>query len=122
MDNENQTILVTCPECKKQMRMRNPQTPGVYKITCPFCGKPLVLNDIWLKRGNTGYYTEATCPDHGPWFLRFKLNRRDGLHWNFARCIETVRPESYARYKKLEKSQRERIRMKTERAEKKTQE
>ena len=60
--------------------------------------------------------------DHGPWFLRFKLNRRDGLHWNFARCIETVRPESYARYKKLEKSQRERIRMKTERAGKKTQE
>ena len=85
-------------------------------------GKPLVLNDIWLKRGNTGYYTEATCPDHGPWFLRFKLNRRDGLHWNFARCIETVRPESYARYKKLEKSQRERIRMKAERAGKKTQE
>ena len=51
-----------------------------------------------------------------------KLNRRDGLHWNFARCIETVRPESYSRYKKLEKSQRERIRMKAERAGKKTQE
>ena len=96
--------------------------PALYQVGCPFCGKPLVLNDIWLKRGNTGYYTEATCPDHGPWFLRFKLNRRDGLHWNFARCIETVRPESYARYKKLEKSQRERIRMKTERAGKKTQE
>lgn len=77
--------------------------PALYQVGCPFCGKPLVLNDIWLKRGNTGYYTEATCPDHGPWFLRFKLNRRDGLHWNFARCIETVRPESYARYKKLEK-------------------
>ena len=86
--------------------------PALYQVGCPFCGKPLVLNDIWLKRGNTGYYTEATCPDHGPWFLRFKLNRRDGLHWNFARCIETVRPESYSRYKKLEKSQRERIRMK----------
>ena len=66
--------------------------PALYQVGCPFCGKPLVLNDIWLKRGNTGYYTEATCPDHGPWFLRFKLNRRDGLHWNFARCIETVRP------------------------------
>ena len=77
--------------------------PALYQVGCPFCGKPLVLNDIWLKRGNTGYYTEATCPDHGPWFLRFKLNRRDGLHWNFARCIETVRPESYARYKKLGK-------------------
>lgn len=73
--------------------------PALYQVGCPFCGKPLVLNDIWLKRGNTGYYTEATCPDHGPWFLRFKLNRRDGLHWNFARCIETVRPESYSRYK-----------------------
>ena len=96
--------------------------PALYQVGCPFCGKPLVLNDIWLKRGNTGYYTEATCPDHGPWFLRFKLNRRDGLHWNFARCIETVRPESYARYKKLEKSQRERIRMKAERAGKKPQE
>ena len=34
----------------------------------------------------------------------------------------TVRPESYARYKMLEKSQRERIRMKAERAGKKTQE
>ena len=98
--------------------------PNIFSglVFCADCGKPLVLNDIWLKRGNTGYYTEATCPDHGPWFLRFKLNRRDGLHWNFARCIETVRPESYARYKKLEKSQRERIRMKTERAGKKTQE
>ena len=92
------------------------------QLTAALLNKPLVLNDIWLKRGNTGYYTEATCPDHGPWFLRFKLNRRDGLHWNFARCIETVRPESYARYKKLEKSQRERIRMKAERAGKKTQE
>ena len=46
MDNENQTILVTCPECKKQMRMRNPQTPGVYKITCPFCGKPFPVKIV----------------------------------------------------------------------------
>ena len=55
--------------------------PALYQVGCPFCGKPLVLNDIWLKRGNTGYYTEATCPDHGPWFLRFKLKppRRPAL-------------------------------------------
>ena len=96
--------------------------PAICSVNCPLCGAALSVGEIWLKRGNTGYYTEATCPDHGPWFLRFKLNRRDGLHWNFARCIETVRPESYSRYKKLEKSQRERIRMKAERAEKKTQE
>ena len=46
MDNEKQIILVTCPECKKQMRMRNPQTPGVYKITCPFCGKPFPVKIV----------------------------------------------------------------------------
>mgnify|MGYP006898308926 CR=1 FL=1 len=114
-----QTTL-SCPECDHKLEIA--RTCHEAFMRCPFCGKPLVLNDIWLKRGNTGYYTEATCPDHGPWFLRFKLNRRDGLHWNFARCIETVRPESYSRYKKLEKSQRERIRMKAERAGKKTQE
>ena len=88
--------------------------PALCRVACPFCGAELVLNDIWLKRGNTGYYTEGTCPEHGPWFVRFKLSRRDGLHWNFARCIETVRPESYARYKKLEASQRERMRLKAE--------
>lgn len=89
--------------------------PELCRVGCPFCGAELQLNDIWLKRGNTGYYTEAVCPDHGSWFVRFKLNRRDGLHWNFARCVESLRPETYARYKKLEASQRERMRLKAER-------
>ena len=96
--------------------------PELYKVNCPECGAPLTNDEVWLKRGNTGYFTRSSCPYCGHWYLRFKLSRRDGLHWNFARCIETVRPESYARYKKLEKSQRERIRMKAERAGKKTQE
>lgn len=90
--------------------------PEMSRVACPFCGALMTLNDIWLKRGNTGYYTEAVCPAHGSWFVRYKLNRRDGLHWNFARCVETVRPDPYARYKKLEASQRERLRLKTERA------
>ena len=46
MDNENSTISVACPACKKQMRMRNPQTPGMYKITCPFCGKPFPVKIV----------------------------------------------------------------------------
>ena len=115
MDNENQTILVTCPECKKQMRMRNPQTPGVYKITCPFCGKPLVLNDIWLKRGNTGYFTRAACLYCGHWYLRFKLSRRDGLHWSFARCIDPATPEYDARWDKQKAALLERMKRKQER-------
>ena len=96
--------------------------PELYQAGCPECGALLQNDEVWLKRGNTGYFTRAACPYCGHWYLRFKLSRRDGLHWNFARCIETVRPESYSRYKKLEKSQRERIRMKAERAGKKTQE
>lgn len=46
MDNETPSIIVTCPECKKQMRMRNPQTPGTYKITCPFCSKPFPVKIV----------------------------------------------------------------------------
>ncbi|MGM9857174.1 MAG: FHA domain-containing protein [Candidatus Limisoma sp.] len=37
MDNAIQTINVTCPHCSKQMRMRNPMKPGVYKVTCVAC-------------------------------------------------------------------------------------
>lgn len=90
--------------------------PALCSVSCPVCGAPLTLGDIWLKRGNTGYYTEATCPQHGPWFVRFKLSRRDGLHWNFARCTETIRPDTYARWKRQEAAQRERMRRKAEKA------
>src|SRR5699024_7493703 len=54
------------------------EDPQLCTPACPLCGAPLQLGDIWLKRGNTGYYTEAVCPPHGPWFVRFKLSRRDG--------------------------------------------
>ena len=90
--------------------------PALCEVTCPVCGELLTLGDIWLKRGNTGYYTEGTCPKHGPWFVRFKLSRRDGLHWNFARCTEAVRPDTYARWKRQEAAQRERMRRKAEKA------
>ena len=90
--------------------------PALCEVNCPVCGAPLILGDIWLKRGNTGYYTEGTCAEHGPWFVRFKLSRRDGLHWNFARCTETVRPDTYARWKRQEAAQRERMRRKAEKA------
>ena len=91
------------------------EDPRLCTPACPLCGAPLQLGDIWLKRGNTGYYTEAVCPQHGPWFVRFKLSRKDGLHWNFARCTETVRPAAYARWKRQEAAQRERMRRRAER-------
>lgn len=88
--------------------------PALFTVACPVCGAPLSVGDIWLKRGNTGYYTLAHCAAHGDWFLRFKLSRRDGLHWNFARCLEAVRPETLARWKRQEAAQRERIRKRAE--------
>ena len=30
-------------------------------------------------------FTRSSCPYCGHWYLRFKLSRRDGLHWSFGR-------------------------------------
>ncbi len=90
--------------------------PGLYTAPCPVCGAPLALDadGVWLKRGNTGYYTLAACTAdaaHGDWFLRFKLARPDGLHWNFARGLEPVAdPEALARWHKQKKAQLARLR------------
>lgn len=89
--------------------------PALCSVNCPTCGAPLQIGEVWLKRGNTGYYTQALCPVHGAWFLRFKLSRRDGLHWNFARCLETVTPEADARWHKLKDAWLERVKRKQER-------
>lgn len=89
--------------------------PELCSGQCPVCGAPLKIDVVWLKRGNTGYYTEADCPKCGPWFLRFKLARRDGLHWSFGRCVEAARPETLARWRKQRAMQVERMRKKAER-------
>lgn len=83
-------------------------------VNCPLCGMALSVGEIWLKRGNTGYYTEADCPKHGPCFLRFKLSRRDGLHWSFARCLEAVRPETLEKWEHQKARMEARLRRKEE--------
>jgi len=92
--------------------------PALATVRCPACGALLTPDEIWLKRGNTGYYTQSRCPACGPWFVRFKLNRRDGLRWNFARCTEPVLPEAQARWKKQRSAQLERMRRKSEKEQK----
>ena len=45
----------------------------VYQIyPLGLCGAPLQNDEVWLKRGNTGYFTRAACPYCGHWYLRFK--------------------------------------------------
>ena len=79
-------------------------------VFCPECGARLTHDEVWLKRGNTGYYTRSTCPYCGHWYVRFKLSRRDGLHWSFARCTCPPTPEADARWKKQRAAFVERLR------------
>lgn len=86
--------------------------PELNQAACPECGAPLQNDEVWLKRGNTGYFTRATCPCCGHYYLRFKLSRRDGLHWSFARCIDPATPESDARWDKQKAALLERMKKK----------
>ena len=78
------------------------EVPEVQDVCCPLCGKPLAKDpdDIWLKRGNTGYYTLQQCSTCGPWFVRYKLARRDGLHWRCARICQKPLPLDLDKWKK----------------------
>ena len=82
------------------------------EASCPECSAPLTPDEVWLKRGNTGYYTRCTCPYCGAWYLRFKLSLRDGLHWSFARCTEPATPEADAKWDKQKAALLERMKRK----------
>lgn len=85
---------------------------------CPECGAPLVKDpdDVWLKRGNTGYYSMQKCPQHGPWLVRFKLMRRDGLHWRIGRIYEKPGRDAQDKWEKQKKQTMARIRRAAEKA------
>lgn len=97
-------------------RMEHDDYRNVPELTgadCPECGTPLTPDEVWLKRGNTGYYTRCTCPYCGAWYLRFKLSRRDGLHWSFARCTQPATHEADAKWDKQKAALLERMKRKT---------
>ena len=81
---------------------------------CPDCGRALSPDEFWFKRGNTGYYTLAECECGKKWFIRFKLARRDGLHWNFARCLEAPTQEGLQKWTKQKHQQQERLKRRLE--------
>ena len=97
--------LYTTKVCRKL-----PLAEGL--ATYPTEEELLTPDEVWLKRGNTGYYTRCTCPYCGAWYLRFKLSRRDGLHWSFARCTEPATPEADAKWDKQKAALLERMKRK----------
>ena len=81
-------------------------------------------DDIWLKKGNSGWYTLSVCPacagtgnEAGKGvFQRYKLARRDGLHWSFARCVQIPDEAGLARWERMRAQQIERMQARAEKA------
>ena len=98
----------------------------VSTIRCPDCSGLLAPEkhpgdqnegELWMRRGNNSYYGLVHCGCGKQWFARFKMARRDGLHWAFARCYEAPTPESLAKREKQKRLMVERLKHRTEKAE-----
>ena len=46
--------------------------------------------------------------------MRYKLARRDGLHWSYARCVQIPDRELLTRWEKQRRQQLERLRAREE--------
>ena len=98
--------------------------PKIITASCPVCGGDLQPDDIWLKKGNSGWYTLSVCPacagtgnEVGKGvFQRYKLARRDGLHWSFARCVQIPDEAGLARWERMRAQQIERMQARAEKA------
>ena len=97
--------------------------PKVSTARCPVCGTALQPDDVWLKKGSSGWYTRAECPacagkggEAGKGVIqKYKLARRDGLHWSFARCIQIPSDADLNHWRREREKQLERERLKAER-------
>lgn len=98
--------------------------PKIITASCPVCGGDLQPDDIWLKKGNSGWYTLSVCPacagtgnEAGKGvFQRYKLARRDGLHWSFARCVQIPDEAGLVRWERMRAQQIERMQARAEKA------
>ena len=105
-----------------EMARANKLDPVIGTMACPVCGTALQPDDVWLKKGSSGWYTLSQCPvcagkggevGRGV-FQKYRMSRRDGLHWAFARCIQMPDDASLANWKRQRAQYLERQRIKAE--------
>lgn len=78
--------------------------PEICRGNCPICGAELKADEYWGKLGSNGYYSLALCDAcKKQAFILFKLSKKDGLHWNFARATRLPDEESLAKWEKEKK-------------------
>ena len=96
--------------------------PKISQMPCPECGTTLQPDELWLKKGSNSWYTLSQCPrcagsgsaaGKGV-FQRYKLARRDGLHWSYARCLQMPDDASLDRWEKQRTAQLERMKARAE--------
>ena len=103
------------------------EDPVLHNLRCPWCGGVMEAEispkatpeeedkELWMRRGNNSYYGLCHCADcKKDAIIRFKLSRRDGLHWAVARVAEVLTEESRARWQKQKKLLAERLKKKNQ--------
>lgn len=79
--------------------------PAICRGSCPLCGGELEPDELWLKLASNSYHSLCRCREcRREVFLLFKLSRRDGLHWSFARATRLADEDSSAKWNKEKKA------------------
>ena len=91
-------------------------------LRASLCPTPGDYRDFEVFRGYVEQYTLSQCPHCAGSsnaagkgvFQRYKLARRDGLHWSYARCLQIPDDASLARWEKQRTAQLERMKARAE--------
>ncbi len=79
--------------------------PEIFQGNCPYCGGKLSPDEFWSKLASNSYYSLSICEKcKKEAFTLFKLAKRDGLHWSFARAIRLPEADSLAKWEKEKKA------------------
>lgn len=91
------------------------QSKYLDSAVCPYCGGKLDVDEFWGKWASHCHNSLCRCEACGKEsFLLFKLSKRDGLHWSFARATRFVDEDNKAKWLKEKKAAAQRRKLKEE--------